>query len=40
MFGWGKVLLMILALTVVFLALGYLAFVIDRLLGRSRKRAQ
>lgn len=40
MFGWGKVLLMILALTVVFLALGYLAFVVDRLLGRSRKRAR
>lgn len=38
LYGWDKVLLIVLAVTVAFLALGYIAYVIDRLLGKSRKR--
>lgn len=40
--GWDKVLLIVLAVTVAFLALGYIVYVLDRLLGKnlgnSRKR--
>ncbi len=39
-YGWSRVLLMVFAITVVFTALGYLAFVLDRLLGRTRKHAR
>lgn len=38
LYGWDKVLLIVLGITVAFLALGYIAYVIDRLLGKSRKR--
>ncbi len=39
-YGWSRVLLMVFAITVVFTALGYLSFVLDRLLGRTRKGAR
>lgn len=38
LYGWDKVLLIVLGITVAFLALGYIAYVIDRLLGKNRKR--
>lgn len=38
LYGWDKVLLIVLGITVAFLALGYLAFVVDKLLGKNRKR--
>lgn len=42
LYGWDKVLLIVLGITVAFLALGYIAYVLDRLLGKnlgkSRKR--
>lgn len=42
LYGWDKVLLIVLAVTVAFLALGYIVYVLDRLLGKnlstSRKR--
>lgn len=42
LYGWDKVLLIVLAVTVAFIALGYIVYVLDRLLGKnlstSRKR--
>lgn len=42
LYGWDKVLLIVLAVTVAFIALGYIFYVLDRLLGKnlstSRKR--
>ncbi|MGN0572196.1 MAG: Pr6Pr family membrane protein [Candidatus Fimenecus sp.] len=44
LYGWDKVLLIVLGITVAFLALGYIAFVIDKLLGKNggknRKRRE
>lgn len=37
-YGWDKVILIVLAVTVAFITLGYLSFVLDRLLGKNRKR--
>lgn len=37
LYGWDKVLLIVLAVTVAFIALGYLLYVFDRLLGKKRK---
>lgn len=37
LYGWDKVILIVFAITVAFIALGYLAFVVDRLLGKKRK---
>ena len=35
LYGWDKVLLIVLGITVAFLALGYIAYVLDRLLGKN-----
>lgn len=37
LYGWDKVILIVFAITVAFIALGYLAFVVDRLLGQKRR---
>lgn len=37
LYGWDKVLLIVFAITVAFIALGYLAFVVDWLLGKKRR---
>ncbi len=37
LYGWDKVILIVFAITVAFIALGYLAFVADRLLGKKHK---
>ena len=37
LYGWDKVILIVLAVTVAFITLGYLSFVLDRLLGKKRK---
>lgn len=37
LYGWDKVILIVLAVTVAFITLGYLSFVFDRLLGKKHK---
>lgn len=38
--GWDKVILIVLALTAAITALGYLSFVLDRLLGKKREKSR
>jgi len=40
LYGWDKVLLIVFAVTVAFIALGYLSYVADRLLGKRHKRRE
>lgn len=40
LYGWDKVLLIVLGITVAFLALGYIAYVLDRLLGKNLQKSR
>lgn len=40
LYGWDKVLLIVLGITVAFLALGYISYVLDRLLGKNFQKSR